>query len=132
MPSFHCFSHWVLSRSWPSGPSTPWTSHPPSPSPAPVSRLSRLRANVSVSVPPVAFTERITHAEGRVRTAVLVNIAEPAGVATIVGLPDCTADAQPGIALWLDCAYAGGAGPLTVAVTLKDGSRLTHTVPVTS
>jgi len=88
--------------------------------------------NVSVSVPPVAFTERITYAEGRVRTAVLVNIAEPAGVATIVGLPDCTADAQPGIALWLDCAYAGGAGPLTVAVTLRDGSRLTHTVPVTS
>jgi hypothetical protein len=87
--------------------------------------------NVSVSVPPVAFTERITYADGRVRTAVLVNVAEPAGVATIVGLPDCTADAQPGVALWLDCAYAGDARPLTVAVTLTDGSRFTHTVALT-
>ncbi len=84
--------------------------------------------NVSVSVPAVAFTEQITLADGRVRTAVLVNMSERKGTATIVGLRDCSATAKPGVALWLDCAYDGGSGPLTVAVTLKSGQRYTHTV----
>ncbi len=84
--------------------------------------------NVGVSVPTVAFTEKITLANGRVRTAVLVNIAEDEGTATIVGLDRCSATATPGVPVWLDCAYSGGAGSLTVLVTLEDGLRYTHTV----
>jgi hypothetical protein len=84
--------------------------------------------NVGVTVPAVAFTEKITLADGRVRTAVLVNVAEHEGTASIVGLPGCSATAKPGVALWLDCAYHGKSGPLTVTVTLKDGPRYTSTV----
>jgi hypothetical protein len=83
---------------------------------------------VSISVPAVAFTEQIALADGRVRTAVLVNIAERGGTGSIVGLPGCFVTAKPGVPAWLDCAYGGGTGPLTVAVTLKDGVRVTHTV----
>jgi hypothetical protein len=88
--------------------------------------------NVGVTVPAVAFTEKITRANGRVRTAVLVNIAEHEGTATFVGVPDCSVTAKPGIPVWLDCAYMGKARPLTVAVTLKDGVRVTHTVVPTA
>jgi hypothetical protein len=88
--------------------------------------------NVGVSVPAVAFTEKITLADGRVRTAVLVNIAEHKGAATFVGLPNCSVTAWPGVPVWLDCAYSGPARPLTVAVTLKDGGRFTHTVVPTA
>jgi hypothetical protein len=84
--------------------------------------------NLEVSIPAVAFTEKITLANGRVRTAVLVNIAEPRGTASIVGLPHCMTAATPGVVVWLECAHQGRRGPLTVVVTLRNGLRYTHTV----
>jgi hypothetical protein len=102
---------------------------PPSAEPADTGGRHAVPAgNASVSIPPVAFAEKITIADGRVRTAVLVNIAEPEGTATIIGLPDCSVTAKPGVPVWLDCAYGRHAKRLTVAVALNDGLRFTHTV----
>jgi hypothetical protein len=87
--------------------------------------------NLGVTVPSVAFTQRITRAGGRLRTAVLVNVAAPAGVATIVGIPDCRVAVRPGVPVWLDCPDRR-AGELTVAVALEDGTRVTHSVVPTA
>jgi len=85
---------------------------------------------VVVSIPAVAFTESVTVRAGRIHTPVLVNASEPAGTARIVGLAGCSAPASPGVVAWLDCAYPG-TGRVTVAVTLVDGRRFTHTVAPT-
>ena len=81
---------------------------------------------LAVSVPAVAFIERI----GRIHTAVLVNAAEPSGVASVVGVEGCQVDAESGVVAWLDCVYTGDDETLTVAVVLSDARRFTHTTSI--
>ena len=76
---------------------------------------------VTTAVPAVAFQQRATLAGGRLRTAVLVNVAEPGGTASVAGAPGCSATAVPGVPTWIDCAYGGPAATVTVHVTLSDG-----------
>ena len=82
---------------------------------------------LAVSVPAVAFIERIAIVGGRIHTAVLVNAAEPSGVASVVGVEGCQVDAESGVVAWLDCVYTGDDETLTVAVVLSDARRFTHT-----
>jgi len=93
--------------------------------------VSRPAAGIGVSVPGVAFTEQIRVTRGRIRTAVLVNVAEPGGVASVLSVSGCVVEARPGVVSWLDCAYSGDDETLTVSVTLKDGRRMTHTLAPT-
>jgi hypothetical protein len=82
--------------------------------------------NVSVSVPPVAFTQQIRVVGGRIQTAVLVNVSERPGVATIEGAGNCRVPAKPGVVALLDCAY-GGQARFTVRVHLDRGEVYTYT-----
>ena len=95
---------------------------------APARRVPPPRAgNVQVSIPAVAFTERIQVLNGRVRTPVLVNVAEPCGVATVVGSPGaCSVVAHPGVVAWLDCALPRKHALVTIEVRLADGTRFTQ------
>lgn len=81
--------------------------------------------NVQVTVPAVAFQEQLRVTHGRLRTAVLVNAAEPAGRAWVRQIPGCEITLTPGTVGWLDCAYAGS-GTLTVDVMLSDGRHMIH------
>jgi hypothetical protein len=83
---------------------------------------------VGVTVPVVAFTERVSVVAGHVRTPVLVNASAPAGTASIAGVPGCTVTARPGVVAWLDCAYPERDGELTVRVELASVIVYTHTV----
>ena len=83
--------------------------------------------NVQVSIPAVAFTQRIQVLNGRVHTPVLVNAAEPCGIATVVGSPGtCSVVAHPGVVAWLDCALPRKHATVTIEVHLADGTRFTH------
>ncbi len=87
---------------------------------------------VTTSVPGVAFTELIRVVDGRIHTPVLVNAAEPGGTASIVGAEDgCLVTAEPGVVTWLDCALPARHTTVTVAVSLRDGRRFTHTAAPT-
>ena len=77
--------------------------------------------SVSVGIPAVAFQQPATLTAGRVRPAVLVNVAEPAGTASIAGMSGCSVAAEPGAPAWLDCPYAGTGVTVHVSVTLTDG-----------
>lgn len=76
-------------------------------------------------VPVVSFQEQLRVTGGRLRTAVLVNTAAPAGRARVLEIPGCQIALTPGVAGWLDCAYPGH-GTLTVEVLLADGRRMVH------
>jgi hypothetical protein len=82
--------------------------------------------NVGVSVPAVAFTEQIRVVSDRIQTAVLVNVSQRPGIATIDGAGDCRVDATPGVPAWLDCPYHGET-KLTVRVRVGSGAEYTHT-----
>lgn len=89
-----------------------------------------VRGDVVTTLPAIAFQEQIRVVGGRLRTAVLVNVSQPAGRATVRQLPGCTATLTPGVPAWLDCAYSGR-GPVTIDIALADGRRSAHTdVPV--
>lgn len=77
--------------------------------------------------PAVSFTERVPVVDGRIRTAVLVDPAAPPGTASVVGAVGCAVPARAGVTAWLDCPYAAQR-TVTIAVTLSDGRRFTHTV----
>lgn len=81
--------------------------------------------NAQVTVPAVAFQEQLRVTDGRLRTAVLVNVGEPAGRAWVRQIPGCEITLTPGTVGWLDCAYAGS-GTLTVDVMLSDGRHMIH------
>ena len=88
-------------------------------------------SSVSSAIPVVAFQQRATLVGGRLRTAVLVNAADPAGTASLAGIPGCSAAAAPGAPAWIDCAYDGTAATVTVRVTLSDGRSFAQSgVPV--
>jgi hypothetical protein len=59
---------------------------------------------------------------------VLVNVAAPRGVATVVGQPGCRVDAVPGMVAWLDCAVTRDLDDVTVKVVLADHRIYTHSV----
>ena len=83
---------------------------------------------VSVTVPDVAFTARVAVVDGRLRTPVLVNAAEPPGEARLVGASEpCAVRAEPGVVAWLSCSVTSG-GRLAVVVTLDDGRVVRHAV----
>jgi hypothetical protein len=77
--------------------------------------------SLSVGVPAVAFQQHATLTAGRLRTAALVNVAEPGGTVSIAGISGCTVTAEPGAPAWLDCPYAGAGVTVRVSVTLTDG-----------
>lgn len=79
----------------------------------------------------IAFAERITLSDGRLRTAVGLGRDQRAGTASVVGAPGCRTDLAPGSVARLDCAYAGS-GPVTVSVVLKDGTRTSRTAMPTA
>jgi hypothetical protein len=91
--------------------------------PLPTPRVAR---TLGTAVPAVAFTDRVHVVDGRIRTQVRVDGAAPAGTAGVVGA-GCAVAAPPGVVTWLSCPYAGQR-TVTVAVTLSDGRRFTHTV----
>jgi hypothetical protein len=84
--------------------------------------------NIAVSVPVVAFQKSVRVTASHLRTAVLVNIAAPRGVATVVGQPGCRVDAAPGRVAWLDCAVTRDLDEATVKVVLADHRVYTRTV----
>ena len=83
--------------------------------------------NVAVSVPAVAFTLAIQVRGGRVQLPLLVNVAEPSGHATLLGIPGCQVDAEPGVVAWLECKHVRRQRALTVVVRLDDGRVISHT-----
>jgi len=84
--------------------------------------------NVQASISAVAFSELVQVVNGRVHTPILVNAAEPCGVATVVGAPEnCSVVARPGVVAWLDCALPRKRAALTIEVRLADGARFSHT-----
>ncbi|HET7901154.1 MAG TPA: hypothetical protein VFL59_08180 [Candidatus Nanopelagicales bacterium] len=109
--------------------------HPVDALPSPTSTLpstgaTAARGGVQARVPGVAFQQQLRVVDGRLRTAVLVNVAAPAGRATVRELPGCAVALTPGVVGWLDCAYAGRAA-VTIDVVLADGERVTRSdVPV--
>jgi len=87
--------------------------------------------NVQVSIPAVAFTELIQVVNGRIHTPVLINVAEPCGIATVVGSPGtCRVVAHPGVVAWLDCALPRKPWTVTIEVRLASGAQFTHTAAV--
>jgi len=100
----------------------------PAAAPIPASMLTEhspvpASGSVSVGVPAVAFQQHATLAGGHLRTAVLINVAEPAGTAAIDGIAGCSVAVEPGVPSWLDCPYAGAGATVRVSVTLTDGRR---------
>lgn len=83
--------------------------------------------SLATAIAPVAFQQQAVVRGGRLRTAVLVNAAEPAGTAALVGVAGCTAVAAPGVPAWIDCPFTGRAATVSVRVTLSDGRVLTDT-----
>jgi hypothetical protein len=88
--------------------------------------------NVVTCLPAVAFQASAKLAGGRLHTAMLVNIAEKAGRATLVGTPSCAVDLVPGKPAWLDCRIPGRPATVMVSVTLKDGRTYVAALPVTA
>jgi hypothetical protein len=97
----------------------------PSAAPVPAALLAErspaATGSVSVAVPVVAFQQHAALAGGRLRTAVLVDVAEPAGTAAIESIAGCRVAVEPGVPAWLDCPYAGGGTTVGVSVALTDG-----------
>jgi hypothetical protein len=89
--------------------------------------------NVETSIPVVAFQEHMLVDHGRLRTAVLVNVSAPRGVASVAGEPTCQVEATPGIPAWLDCRVGlRAADEVTVRVELDDHRVFTRSLPTTS
>jgi hypothetical protein len=98
----------------------------------PLTGSAAARGSLATAVAPVAFQAQAVVRAGRLRTAVLVNAAEPAGTATVVGSAGCSATATPGVPVWIDCPFSGRAATVNVRVTLSDGRVFADTaLPVT-
>jgi hypothetical protein len=91
-------------------------------------RAARTLSAVQACVPIVAFQSDVRIVSGRLRTALLVNIAEPAGRARVAGVRGCVVNARPGVPVWISCRYHGNSQKLTIIVTLRDGRVITHPV----
>ena len=112
---------------------------------------------ISVGIPAIAFTKDIVSVGDQLRTPVLINAAERAGVATLVrdGAPtSCSVQAQPGVVAWLQCSLnssdrrggddssskdsqtvkksdaRGATHVYTVVVRMADGQTASHAITV--
>jgi hypothetical protein len=85
----------------------------------PVEQRSGASQTIRVTIPLVAFQARVRENDGRIRTAVLVNVSAKPGIVSLDG-STCQVSATPGQVAWLDCPSTRAAS-YRVTVRLDDG-----------
>lgn len=99
----------------------------------PGASVGSVKANITVGVPAIAFTKDIVSSDGRLRTPVLINASQQAGIATLVrdGVPtSCSVPAIPGVVAWLECTKVSNRGPHAYSVVVRTANGLSVSHPV--